>query len=422
MCLLLRNTGDPRFATDGNALVIRHREFATSLEVPASTLEREWAVPLQPQNIIFEWLREITRLYTFVRWRKLKFTFKALTNSVSPTSVNGAGNNLTKGTMSAVIDYDPTNALSYTQNNSLFPTKNQMLDSSGSKEVALGRTFQMYVSCSPSATNNHDLMHTIDGDPNQFVDQVRKNYGMLAVRYDGPSLSSDTAVKIYDVWVDYEVELYKPRSSALLDPPQALVAHCRHYDSTGTNEPTVLNIFGKATASRTSFIPSDIAASNAGQGFLTRPGPDGECFIGLASAIGGGDMNRIYFQGKPNHVYEIMYSLTGTTVSASTTLDFYGASEGLPPIETFASGAGTGQADRFIRSTAGLLFVGTVLCVPGKTRNQINVSGNSVTAVAGDYWVDLDCNNLSTPTGCVVDVTIKDLGHKSVYRADLVEL
>lgn len=404
--------------------MIKHREFATSLEVPAATLEQEWAVPLQPQNQIFEWLREITRLYTFVRWRKLKFTFKALTNSVSPTSVNGAGNNLTKGTMSSVIDYDPSNAASYTQNNSLFPTKNQMLDSSGSKEVPLGRTFYMYVSCSPSATNNHDLMHTIDGDPNEFVDQIRKNYGMLAVRYDGPSLSADTAVKIYDVWVDYEVELYKPRSSALLDPPQSLLAHLRGYD--GVVAPVDGAIFGAATndgsaAVRRPFTPGDLAAGNSGHGFLNRFGPDGGCYVGMPSKTAG-QFNRIYFMGKPDHLYEISIMLTGSSFGAGCAVDFDTASAGLVPIEVFHTTAGTGLADRLARGTAGLVFNGTVVCVPGKARNQIQINGNAVTALAGDYWVDLVGSGFTTPTGVIVDVMIKDLGHKSIYRSDLVEL
>lgn len=356
-------------------------------------------------------------MYTFVRWRKLKFTFKALTNAVSPDAFGGPGNHLTRGTMSTVVDYDPTNSNSYAAGHQLFPTKNQMLDSAGSKETSLGKSFTVYVSCNPTATNNSDLMHTLDGDPNESLTQIRKNYGMLAIRYDGPSLSTDTSVPIYDLWVDYEVELYKPRSGQLLNPEQGTLSLV-HFDSTvaGTDI-TDDRLFGVVSANaqgveRACFGPRDIITTD-GHGNKVRSPASGPVYTGLPTAAVAHKFNRIAFMGIPGHVYKITLIINGSSLNQTSTIDFQAFG---PGFEAFNALSSPHFNHRSVGDATGFVTIMYMKCIGNRVANVIDEQPSAYVMKAGDYWVDLVATTtVGTPTSTDGYTIVEDCGLSKVF-------
>lgn len=388
-------------------MLVKHREFATSITVDANASEQEGAFLLMPQAREFEWLSQITKLYTFARFRKLKFYFKALTNNVTPDAYGADSNNITRGTMCTVVDYDPTNSSSYDNGSRLFPSKNQMLDTAGSKETPLGRSFGVTIHTNPSSTNNSDLLHTIDGAPELVRDVLRKNYGVLAYRYDGPMLAT-VDVAIYDVWVDYEVELYKPRSSTLLNPDQAIIG----FFTTKSLAHADNNLFGP---NGTTYGPKDILANRSkNDGFLSNLGELGGMFVGLPTAADANKSNRIAWQGIPGHVYEITLQAVGSGLSTGPGMGVSAYGDGYEAFNILSGGTSnvlTGGDTAEVHSQI------VVKCVGGKTPNKIILNPTEYEQSAGDYWIDFTESGTSwntfTPTQFYL--RIHDMGDSSLF-------
>jgi len=395
--------GDPKMKQLGSATVIRHREFLSTIAVPATQVHVTQTYPLTPQSTLFEWCRQMGELFTFYRWRKLAFHFKS---RVVPIQVNALGATApSKGTMCAMIDYDARNYVRYLESIPPVPQKNAVLDSSGAREVGVDQSFVMRVDCSAAATNNANLLTIIDGIiANENLTDREVNYGTLFCRYDGPALSS-VATPIYDVWVDYELELYKPKSSELFDASSNADLYSLRFGANPTLEDD--HVLGNSTETVSdlhySLVPTSLGKKTAGAGINS--------IIGLEDANATPGRNRIAFTPRPDHVYLISYSVRGSALDAAALM-------------VANLGPGFVDYDGFHNGTASVQSTGDdtsfqcqikVQSVADKVSNQFTLSGAVHTMTAGDYWVDLELTSTlyvaasATTSGNLI---ITDLGRE----------
>jgi len=390
----------------GSATVIRHKEFLSTIYVPSSAVHTTQTYPLTPQSAVFEWCRQMGELFTFYRWRKLVFNFKS---RVVPIQVNSLGATApSKGTMCAMIDYDARNYIRYLESIPPVPQKNAVLDSSGAREVAVDQSFKMRVDCSAAATNNANLLTIIDGIvTNENLTDREVNYGTLFCRYDGPQLSS-VQTPIYDVWVEYEIELYKPKSSELFDAASYADLYSLRFGAVGSAAMEDDHLLGNSTETVSdlhySLIGTTLGKKTAGAGLGS--------IIGLLDDSGNfGSRNRIAFTPRPDHVYLISYSIRGTGLDVGAIMQA-NLGSGFVAYNGFHNGTDEGQSSG---DATGFQFQLKVQSVPNMISNQFTLSGSVHTMTAGDYWIDLEAAaalHIAASTTTSGNLIITDLGRE----------
>jgi hypothetical protein len=392
-------------AAAGNSIAVKHSEFLATWEFTAlaKSLGRPQSkrVCLTPGWEDFEWVNRMASQYTFYRWRRLQFRLKPRTRSIAPTAYSDS-DILSRGTISAFIDYDAANATNYVQNSTANPSKNDILDSAGSKETSVGRAMTIRASTNPYVTNNDELLFC--PDDSALISSRSSSFGTFFVRYDGPDLlpgaSTDKVVELYDIWCDYEIEFYKPRQLRHLSESNTVLRGHFNDDVTDTYlmAPSASHSLGEKDL-LTAFDNTKTYTT------VCKPG----AAVGLESS--DGNHNRIVFTPKPDHIYKISYRIQGSSLGAVAQIAPLAVGDGFENVSI----PGDGTYDSIaVYTTTENYYEMHVKALREKTPNVVNVGGNKCYLQSGDYWVDIyTVNSLGTPTITNGEIEIIDLGKSS---------
>jgi len=205
---------------------VKHREYLgtfdnVSAAASQSSIVDIMSFALTPESMYFEWVNKLSDMYTFWRWRALKYKFKSKITPLMPASVPGSTTYASqqRATITAFCDYDARNFSKYTEL-STFPSKNAMLDSAGGKCVEATRDFDYVIQCGGGIAGGA-LFSPVEGKKDTSTLSDREvNFGALAVRFDSNcpfSTADGVRTQMYDIWAEYEIEFVKPKSVELFN-------------------------------------------------------------------------------------------------------------------------------------------------------------------------------------------------------------
>lgn len=195
----------PMFGNISNGTCVQHREFITEIRGTGSPNFSLQSFPLNPgMNSTFPWLAAMSNNYEQYEFKGMVFEFKSL----SSDSTGGAATAL--GAITMATDYDSSEAD--------FTSKAQMEQS------------QYCTSGKPSI----DILHPIECAPNRTsvtVNYIRNgsnppgtdirlyDLGKFQIALSGiPAASAPVGALIGELWVTYDIVLYKPQQNPVFSP------------------------------------------------------------------------------------------------------------------------------------------------------------------------------------------------------------
>jgi len=396
--------GDPILQQQGSALVVRHREQLISCVVNGDQGRSFTIQSLNPRQESFNWAKNISALFTFYRWRSVKLTFRSKVNNASPNTLPNPASR--RGSVAAYIDYDARNYVP-ASDRSVTMTQAQIMDTAGAVETPIGYDFTLTCDCNPRATNNSELLSVFPGDPGRVEFGDRSiSYAFLVVLYEGPALTaSPINMPIYDVYIDYELELYKPRALDLYAAALVEKFACR-VGAVGTGTVGDTHIFGSDAET-----VSDLHYTNMDPLLIGKHsrGNAMDAIIGIEDGNATPGRNRIAFDAVADRIYQVVYQVTGTGLGTTGVLGVN-------------LGSGFVAYDGLMNGTTNLVTGGDdkhfttivmVRAVADQSSNTYTLSGSVHSQSSGDYWIDFDASvsifpALSVSTGC--DVIISEIG------------
>jgi len=421
-CSLVSSAGDPLLQSYGNSLTIRNREFVEGINYKGVTIKdgqpqraQGYVFPINAQFPRYEWASGISRLFSFYRFKSLRYEFVARTNNITPQSYGGS---LQCPTVSCFVDYDTANYDKYAWNPvdlavQTYPTRNQMLDASGSKEIPLGKSFSITVDCGSSTTSNSNLLYTVSRAAEAGDYKLRdSSYGILAFRIDaGDQLLAGTNCLVYDLWIDYTLELWKPRSANLF-LQNAAEKFALRFGTQGAATMQDIHKFGNSTETIS-------VLHNTGD--ITSLGRHSNCSLNAIAGLssGGASRNRVAFTPQSDTTYMINYHVVA---DAANPFDPTGeftlqVGPGFSVVNHFMSGS---SHEVQTASLTVYTFTAVIEAVADRMNNNFTLSGAVHTMTDGDYWFEID-TVVDLWTGTTVttsgDLTILDMGPSDSYAA-----
>lgn len=281
---------------------IKHKEFLG--DIPSSQIFLVASLPINPGiQGTFPWLAQIAENFEEWRPKKIKFVYR----SMSSNAVVAQQGNSSLGTIIMATEYNPGNPP--------FGNKQQMEAYQGAQSRDPSLSFKHYIQCK-GTHNPLDIFYIRNGDvpgDRRFFD-----LGNFQIATTGMGASD---VTLGELWVEYEIELLKPRlitSNALSNNPSA-----DHFTITGDNTITNQAPFGTAVDHLKTPNPGSSLGGRLSPGIITVVNQTPDFFIpglvlsGVSPNLSGkptGDVaaskaNTYYFPpGIQSGLYLIQYN------------------------------------------------------------------------------------------------------------------
>jgi len=171
-------------------VVIKHSEYIRDIQ-PSTAFQLDNLAINPGLDSTFPWLSQVALAFTNYKWRRLTFIFK----STSADLVSGTNGAL--GTTMMATDYNSVD--------DAFPDKKTMANYEGTTACKPSMTCIHSVSCTKTAAG---LLYTRDAQPPPNADIRLYDIGRFSLATEG---MQGTVGTIGELWVDYEVEFFKPR-------------------------------------------------------------------------------------------------------------------------------------------------------------------------------------------------------------------
>lgn len=228
---LLTNSGPPSFSTNGDDVIIKHREFVVDLTSTTSFSNANYLI--NPGNAsLFPWLSGLATNFEEYEFLGLIFEFKSTSGSAIASTNNALG------TVMMATDYNVENGN--------FTTKRAMETTEFSTSASTAESFLHPIEC---ARNKNVLgiqyvtaattVGAVTGDPRFYYQ------GNLQIATSGQQASSIT---IGEIWVSYQVKLAKPIFAGLSTSAPSdrnwSTSWLSCYFTTGVTTPTVFRELG----------------------------------------------------------------------------------------------------------------------------------------------------------------------------------
>lgn len=186
------STGIPMMHKEGQSVVIRHREFITTVKSSTAFTVQE-SFQLNPGNSsTFPWLSTIANSFQ-------EYRFKGIVFHYIPTSGNAISG--TSPSLGSVMLQT-----SYRSNDSPPSNKAELLNEYWSGESVPADTFAHPIECNP-AENPFNVQYVRSGDVPPGDNQLFYDLGVTHLCTQGQLAANNN---LGDLWVTYEVELKKP--------------------------------------------------------------------------------------------------------------------------------------------------------------------------------------------------------------------
>lgn len=208
----------PEFSVKGTETRVRHREFITDIvtgDTPTAFLNRAFVINVGDAKT-FPWLSQLARQYQQYKINGLVFEFKTSTSDVSTIG--------TMGTVIMATNYDVT----------LEEFADKMHMENNQFSVSAKPSFSQIhtVECAPDMTAAKLLyVRAAYNRVDHNLDARFSDLGLFQLATHG--LSSPAKTAIGELWVSYDVSLYKPS----LVKPFITACHIYGYDTVGSLMP-----------------------------------------------------------------------------------------------------------------------------------------------------------------------------------------
>jgi hypothetical protein len=178
--------------SNAQTVTIRHKEFVR--EIKGSTaFNNEFSLILQPGNgDCFPWLSRIASHFQQYKWKGVIFHYVP-TSGHAINSSNPAIGSVMMQTSYRATDTAPT-------------TKAELLNEYWASEGAPDQSFVHPIECDPKE-NPFAIHYTRTGDPPAGDTRMMYDLGVTYIATNGMPATGNV---VGDLWVTYEVELYKP--------------------------------------------------------------------------------------------------------------------------------------------------------------------------------------------------------------------
>lgn len=230
---LLTNSGPPSFSTNGDDVIIKHREFIADLTSSTGFVNSNYLI--NPGNAsLFPWLSGLATNFEEYEFLGLIFEFKSTSGSAIASTNNALG------TVMMATDYNVENGN--------FSTKRAMETTEFSTSASTAESFIHPIEC---AKNKNVLgiqyitastsVGAVTGDPRFYYQ------GNLQIATAGQQAASIT---IGELWVSYQVKLAKPIFAGLSTSASSdrdwFTAWATCSFTTGVTTPTVYRELGNS--------------------------------------------------------------------------------------------------------------------------------------------------------------------------------
>jgi hypothetical protein len=202
---LLTNSGPPSFSTNGDDVIIKHRELVTDLIsgptlVSSASTFNNINYLINPGNgALFPWLSQLATSFEEYEFHGLVFEFK----SASATAVSST--NTALGIVMFATDYNCENAL--------FSSKRAMETTEFSTSCVPSQSMIHPIECDPQRNvlgrqyvTSQTSTTSVPGDPRMYFT------GNLQIATQGMQAAS---VDLGEIWVSYQVRLSRPTFTGL---------------------------------------------------------------------------------------------------------------------------------------------------------------------------------------------------------------
>ncbi len=193
----------PRYASGSanGSIRIVHKEYIQ--DVSASTLFTSAEFPINPGlRSTFPWLSQVTDAYEEYRINAMIFEFKSTSSEFVPTSTTA---NL--GVVMMATNYNATQSPA-------FSSKQQIENYEGAVSSSPTRSFMFAVETKGKGTPIKTL-YIRQGQPGPNQDKRLYDIGNFVIATQGMYTAGTTNAVCGELWVAYDVELFKPKYRAL---------------------------------------------------------------------------------------------------------------------------------------------------------------------------------------------------------------
>lgn len=243
---LIAGVGPPSFGQLGRGHRIRHREYIQ--DISGTTAFQNISFPINPgMAATFPWLSQIAANYEEYRMLGLIFEFRS-TSAVALNSTNTALGVVVMGT-----DYNADHAP--------VTSKQELENFEYTSSAPPSQTFMHPIECDPRF--NPLGIYYVRGNDTSAVDLRFSDLGLLQLVTSG----MQAAAVIGELWVTYDVELFKPILNPTIGPSlgSAIAFHAK-----ATTGITTGAYFGTPAAASTQVLVDDIGVFN---GYASPPMP-----------------------------------------------------------------------------------------------------------------------------------------------------
>jgi hypothetical protein len=182
--------------TDG-PVVIRHREYIGDIATTGSSFAIQYTLPINPALPgTFPWLATVANNFSQYRLMGLIFHFKSTSGALSTTQALGE--------IIMAVNYDTASPA--------FTNKSQMLNEVFAMSKVPSLDSECPVECDPSQTGGSGgLFYTRNGAVPSGQDSRFYDIGTFYIATQGQT----AAVTLGELWVTYQIALYKPQLPAV---------------------------------------------------------------------------------------------------------------------------------------------------------------------------------------------------------------
>jgi len=304
----------PQFNVNEHRTIIKHREYITDLKFPAAPANFNLAsYAINPGNAnLFPWLSSIARRYQQYEFLGAVFEYKTMSSDYAAS-----------GPLGTVVM-----ATNYNANDKSYPSKIAMENSEFACSTKPSHSVLHPIECNPRE-RVAQLLYVNDPsyDNNTLSDKRLYHYGTFQVATQG--LPGTTGTTLGELWVTYEVALYKPIVSASDLPGVSL---------TSTFQPTVAAAGGMAFATWTD---AKVAGSTPGLIGGTNDTLPTTSLVSLMPFSSTTQLFRINRAGRYTIQYKAQAAYTADVVTAPTFTTTTGVQPTLVGVQaTYANSAG----------------------------------------------------------------------------------
>ncbi|ANC51559.1 putative capsid protein [Chamois faeces associated circular DNA virus 1] len=254
-------------AGDDGGVLIQHREYLCDVISTGSAFAIQNQITINPGNpACFPWLSTIAQNFTQYKLEGMMFNYVSTSGALSTTQALGE--------IIMAVDYNPAGPN--------FSSKQQMLNQVFAVSKVPSEDAVCPIECDPKQTGTGDLLYTrgatipIGQDP-RFYD-----CGTFSLATQGQT----AGVTLGELWITYQVQLYKPQSLAQL--PSLAAPNIFNVRSSPANTALVSLMGGSTGFVSTGEMVPTIPASSSSMTFTTFY-PAGTSF-GLFCTVTGAGM------------------------------------------------------------------------------------------------------------------------------------